>query len=56
MGNSKSDMVSTETPKTEIQREISLDDQARDNSYDEEIDPDFDFPKVNFTITTFLLH
>ena len=54
MGNSKSDMVSPETPKTEIQE--SVDDQARDNSYDEEIDPDFDFPKVNFTITTFLLH
>lgn len=52
MGNSKSDMVPPETQKNEIK------DGATDQreSYDEEIDPDFDFPKVNFTITTFLLH
>ena len=49
MGNSKSDMVPPETQKNEIEE-----DQRE--SYDEEIDPDFDFPKVNFTITTFLLH
>lgn len=52
MGNSKSDMVSPET-QSEIQKEEKSDSRE---SYDEEIDPDFDFPKVNFTITTFLLH
>lgn len=54
MGNSKSDMVPPETQKNEI--EEGTKDQRE--SYDEEIDPDFDFPKVNlnFTITTFLLH
>ena len=51
MGNSKSDMVPPETQ--EIKGGTSLDHRE---SYDEEIDPDFDFPKVNFTITTFLLH
>lgn len=49
MGNSKSDMVPPETQKNEIK-------EGQRESYDEEIDPDFDFPKVNFTITTFLLH
>jgi len=54
MGNSKSDMVPPETQKNEIEEGTA--DQRE--SYDEEIDPDFDFPKVNlnFTITTFLLH
>ena len=47
-------MVPPETQKNEIEEGTA--DQRE--SYDEEIDPDFDFPKVNlnFTITTFLLH
>ena len=49
MGNSKSDMVSPESnneikPNSEKQSEMT----SSHESYDEEINPDFDFPKVTY--------